>query len=270
MSKALVIKGANFSANKVETVTLSSPVPCTGLALSQDSMTPTSLGVAGTLTATLTPVGTTDILVWSSSDTDVATVENGVVTVVGLGSATITASCGEQTATCAVTVDSITINLDTAFHAEAGARYSNSIDLNANPVKDHVGYASDAKSRLFYSTEQFGTYRAFVYTEHDGKYAMPLPKGATHVSVNFPGAVEKRYTFFVLLNAFEKQTYITGSNGDAALGIYGFFINNTAASANVDFSEYADQANGFILSWQVMAASSTDISQVGETTVTFS
>ena len=56
------------------------------------------------LTATVTPDNTTDTIEWSSSNTDVATVENGLVAAVGEGTATITAKAGGQEATCKVVV----------------------------------------------------------------------------------------------------------------------------------------------------------------------
>lgn len=69
--------------------------------------TSTSIGVGETetLTATVKPDNATDKTVtWTSNETTVATVENGVVTAVAKGTATITAKAGDKTATCTVTV----------------------------------------------------------------------------------------------------------------------------------------------------------------------
>ena len=56
------------------------------------------------LSATL-PEGATGTVVWSSDDEDVATVEDGVVTAVAVGTATITATLGNLSASCEVTVE---------------------------------------------------------------------------------------------------------------------------------------------------------------------
>ena len=63
---------------------------------------------AYTLTATVNPEGATDdYITWSTSNEAIATVENGVVTAVAVGTATITVTTedGNFTATCAVTVE---------------------------------------------------------------------------------------------------------------------------------------------------------------------
>ena len=80
-------------------------VAVTGIALSESSITLVAGGEAATLTATVTPDNATDKTVtWTSSNTSVATVEDGVVTPVAEGTATIIARAGEQTAECEVTV----------------------------------------------------------------------------------------------------------------------------------------------------------------------
>lgn len=58
------------------------------------------------LTATVTPENATDkTVVWTTDNADVATVSNGLVVAKSVGTANITAKCGEKTATCAVTVE---------------------------------------------------------------------------------------------------------------------------------------------------------------------
>ena len=69
------------------------------------SLSTVSISGNGTqqLTASTTPSG--GVIVWSSSNENVASVSNtGLVTSVGNGTCTITASCGDVSATCAVTV----------------------------------------------------------------------------------------------------------------------------------------------------------------------
>ena len=66
------------------------------------------VGGEETLTATVTPDNATDKTVtWSSDNTAVATVENGKITAVAAGNATITAKAGDKTAACIVTVNAI-------------------------------------------------------------------------------------------------------------------------------------------------------------------
>ena len=81
-------------------------IPCTGITLDQTTLTFDGAGTQ-TLTAMVMPSDTTDTVVWSSDDASVASVSGGVVTAKANGSATITATCGAYSATCAVSVSGI-------------------------------------------------------------------------------------------------------------------------------------------------------------------
>ena len=64
----------------------------------------TSEKLSAQLTATVTPTNCTQPVVWSVNPTGIVTVNNGLVTAVANGQATVTATCGSQSDTCAVTV----------------------------------------------------------------------------------------------------------------------------------------------------------------------
>lgn len=79
-------------------------VEVTGITLDKEVLALVT-GESETLTATVIPDDATDPTVtWSSSDERIATVKDGVVTGVAVGLATITATAGDKSATCAVTV----------------------------------------------------------------------------------------------------------------------------------------------------------------------
>ena len=79
-------------------------VPVESVTLNKTALT-LSEGDSETLTATVNPDNATDTTVtWSSSKTSVATVDNGKITAIAEGTATITAKAGEKTASCTVTV----------------------------------------------------------------------------------------------------------------------------------------------------------------------
>ena len=79
-------------------------VPVTSLTLDRTTLS-LAVGETAQLTATVKPDDATDKNVsWTSSDEFVAKVDNGKVTAVKSGKATITAKCCDKTAGCAVTV----------------------------------------------------------------------------------------------------------------------------------------------------------------------
>lgn len=111
--------------------------PCTGIKLDRDTLT-IARGETATLTATVEPADTTDKVVWSSKDNNIATVENGVVTAVGLGETTITAACGDKTASCNVTVTKATIAGTANIYTTEGFVYG--ATLGASPLITNDGW----------------------------------------------------------------------------------------------------------------------------------
>lgn len=93
-----------ITASAIKTSSEPTTIPCTSISLNKSSLSFSSLNSTQTLTATVTPSNTTDTVQWSSSNTSVATVSNGVVTSKGNGSCNITAICGSKIATCSITV----------------------------------------------------------------------------------------------------------------------------------------------------------------------
>lgn len=125
--------GNSASKVKTETSTLTIVNPCTGIKLDRDTLT-IARGETATLTATVEPADTTDTIGWSSKDDNIATVKDGVVTAVGQGKTTITATCGGKTATCKVIVNKatltgeVTISGDAVFGVTLTAKYKGNAD----------------------------------------------------------------------------------------------------------------------------------------------
>lgn len=84
-------------------------------------------GQNDSLTVTYNPDDTTDNkeVTWSSSNENIAKVENGVITAISAGKATIVAKVGEKTASCEVTVNS----------PLKGISIKDSLNLNKNETK---------------------------------------------------------------------------------------------------------------------------------------
>ena len=79
------------------------PVSCIGISLSPSELNFTN-HESQVLTATLMPSNTTDDLSYSVSPTGIVRISDNIVTPISNGTATITATCGSQTATCSITV----------------------------------------------------------------------------------------------------------------------------------------------------------------------
>ncbi|MCL1892791.1 MAG: Ig-like domain-containing protein [Holophagaceae bacterium] len=104
-----IVTAVTIEGNKTDTCTVtvdSDEVPVTGISLNKDNIA-LLVGETDTLRASLEPTTATDQgITWASDNTRVATVNNGVVTAIAVGSTAIrvTAHDGGFQATCTVTV----------------------------------------------------------------------------------------------------------------------------------------------------------------------
>ena len=96
-----------------DTPTEPTNIPCTSISVTPTSYSFDKVGQQITLTANVTPSNTTDAIIWSSSNSTVATVNNGFVTSMGSGECIITAQCGDYSDTCLISVASSSTTGDT-------------------------------------------------------------------------------------------------------------------------------------------------------------
>ena len=181
-----------YSQYKV-TITRQAP-PLTGITLTPATLNLTE-GKQATLTVGAQPTdAVTGTISWTSSDETIATVdESGVVTAIKAGAATITATAGGQTATCAVTVtkpaasgggssSTYPITTDDTPHGTVKADPANAgkgttVTLTVTPEE---GYVIDDVT----VTDQDGK-EIPVTDQGDGKYTFPMPAGKVTVSASF-------------------------------------------------------------------------------------
>ena len=166
----------------------------TRVSLDKTSLTLT-VGDEETLTATVTPdKATNKDVTWTSSDPSVATVADGVVTAVGAGTATITATAADgsgKTAACTVTVerpyvppanpnyriDVTTTEGGTVAKDPAAAKAGETVTLTPTPEEGYeVGEVT--------VTDRFGD-TVEVTENPDGTYTFTMPNGQVRVSVTF-------------------------------------------------------------------------------------
>ena len=136
--------------SKSATCSVTVKTSCTGVSLNKTSHTmnlykyqnSTSADNSVTLTATKAPSNTTDTVTWESSNTAVATVSSsGVVSAKAAGTVTITATCGSKTATCAITIIAVQMDVDAATYT---GKTGTTVNLSSNLIVNPSSYKSNA------------------------------------------------------------------------------------------------------------------------------
>lgn len=177
------------------------PVPATSITLDKTEITFAS-EEPQTLVASVLPANTTDVVVWKSSDTSIATVKNGVVTPLIDGETVITARAGNVSAMCNVVVNldgdienpvymysGVIDNTSTATSAPvASTTYPNAIATTAIPVKNGDTVSIDT------NIKQPQTYFRWRFYDESGTYVRNL---------DFAETVTIRNNGFVRLNVLD-------------------------------------------------------------------
>ncbi len=133
------------------------------------------MGNAGALAPVLTPANANETLVWESSDPEIATVENGNITCVGVGSCTITVSTQDKSKSASCTVKVLGVKMteeewNAAFAATRAALLENGSFRYylAGSAGDALAISYMFDGEKIYCVEQLekiGTY----YTQEGGK-----------------------------------------------------------------------------------------------------
>ena len=193
------------------TVEIEDEIPCTGIMLNKSALNFTGAGQQ-TIVATVTPANTTDTLVWTSSKPAVAAVANGVVTAYANGSATITATCGEYSASCTVEVSGISstvavtgIMLD---KTTASVQVGSTITLTATVKPDN---ATNKTVTWTSDNEPVATVEGGVVTgisEGTASIGAMTADGGFSAVCNVTVAAASHYR-----NLFDKDTMVTADEG---------------------------------------------------------
>ncbi len=132
----ITIKNAAGKVAATTTVTVEQGATATGIVLNKTTAE-LEIGDTVELTASAIPEDASlPSIIWSSSDNEIATVADGVVTAVKAGTVTITATAGDLSATCTVTVKADDGNLFKNGDLEGDGHWSASDYIQAGVGKD--------------------------------------------------------------------------------------------------------------------------------------
>ena len=184
-------------------------VAATEITLNPDTIVLTSVNETKTLKATLTPANTTDAVSWSSSNDTVATVsDDGLVTAVGAGSATITATAGAVSDSCTVKV-SLPIDV-----------YVTIADKGKVVVANNEITVTDLDASGDFNVDEV------LYAAHKSKYADGAAAGYASAMGNY-------------------GLYITKLWGDES-GNYGYWLNDASCWSLGDTVKAEDSLVAFV------------------------
>ncbi len=256
---SLVVKsGAEQVAAETYTVVISgTPIPVTGISLNRSSITLLP-GNTFKLTAAVLPANATNKkVVWSSSNTAVATVSNeGLVTAVGAGSASIEAVTedGGKKSVCNVKVN---LNVSgTLKYGDSPAAYTWLSLYTQNGGFVNYTY-TDMNGKFTFNSISAGNYSLKAYsgdnTYKELNYNLTIDEGETEkeLSVGFESKYSKRADITVKVNNASNNSPYTGNY---SVYVSGYETNvykwqdSVNGAVNVQGLPYADNGSKYYVS----------------------
>ena len=178
--KAIVIDGENYFYNIKEasyTLTVNKKtinIPITSISLNKTSGTK-YIGETENLVVSYNPSNTTDnkSITWTTSNSKVATINNGVVKAVGIGNAVITAKVMNKTATYNITVkkkENRPITYKYTYDSSKKIIFKLNNNININTFKNNLNYNPIIKSNnnILKDNDLIRTNMTITYTDDEG------------------------------------------------------------------------------------------------------
>ena len=178
--KAIVTDGENYFYNIKEasyTLTVNKKtinIPITSISLNKTSGTK-YIGETENLVVSYNPSNTTDnkSITWTTSNSKVATINNGVVKAVGIGNAVITAKVMNKTATYNITVkkkENRPITYKYTYDSSKKIIFKLNNNININTFKNNLNYNPIIKSNnnILKDNDLIRTNMTITYTDDEG------------------------------------------------------------------------------------------------------
>lgn len=189
-----------------------------------------------TLVVTFNPVYATDkTITWTTTNSSVASVDNGVVTANEIGTATITAKTSNgKTATCAVTVEAVT--------EKTCWGVGNAFTYQGNPVSYYYAITRNVDKTLTYTAEFSRDVAGLgiqVNVHNDGVYS-PMSydsgsKTATFTTTEKFNTGNSLHGFFYFEGNRTDYYYTIGDEcAKPSVAVTGVTINHTSATLTID------------------------------------
>ena len=210
-------------------------VPVESISLNYTETT-IEIGNTNTLVVTFNPVYATDkTITWTSTNSAVASVEDGVVTANEIGTATITAATSNgKTATCAVTVEAVT--------EKTCWGVGNAFTYQGNPVSYYYAITRNVDKTLTYTAEFSRDVAGLgiqVNVHDDGVYS-PMSydsgsKTATFTTTEKFNTGNSLHGFFYFEGNRTDYYYTIGDErAKPSVAVTGVTINHTSATLMID------------------------------------